>query len=288
MKTYLDCIPCVLRQALEAARLVSDDTQFHTQVMRKVLSWAVEMDLNQSPPHMAQRIHRLVKQMTGNDDPYKEAKQQLNALALEMLPDLREKIEKSSHPLMTATRLAIAGNVIDLGVKGGMGSQEIYQAIDVALQEPLFGDVDAYQDEIAQANTILYLADNAGEIAFDRLLIEQLLPKHITLVTRSIPVINDATLEDAKAVGLDQLVEVIGNGSDAPGTILEDCSPDFCERFSQADLILSKGQGNFETLSDVQANILFLFKAKCAVIQAHINQPLGTSVLVHSKALREM
>ena len=156
------------------------------------------------------------------------------------------------------------------------------RSIDQALAEPFTGDQDGFRQALSKAHKILYLADNAGEIAFDRLLIEQLLPERVTLAVRGAPVINDATMDDARAVGLHEIVEVIDNGSDAPGTILADCSEDFNRRFAEADLILAKGQGNFETLSDDHRKIYFLFKAKCPVIAAHVGLPVGTHVLARS------
>ncbi|MCT0202000.1 DUF89 family protein [Synechococcus sp. CS-603] len=122
-------------------------------------------------------------------------------------------------------------------------------------------------------------------MAFDRLLVEQLLPIRLTFVVRGAPVLNDATLADARTVGLDQIVEVMDNGSDAPGTILTECNQDLRDRFETADLIIAKGQGNFETLSDAPGNIFFLFKVKCLVIANLVNQPMGMQMLVDSKSL---
>ena len=136
----------------------------------------------------------------------------------------------------------------------------------------------------AGAQSILYLADNAGEIAFDRLLVEQIPTERVTVAVRGHPVINDATLHDAQAVGLDRIVEVVENGSDAPGTILKDCSADFRRRFAEADLIIAKGQGNFESLYDAPGNLLFLFKVKCSVVAGHVRQPIGMQVLIQSAA----
>ena len=142
------------------------------------------------------------------------------------------------------------------------------------------GDRVAFRDSVEKARKILYLADNAGEIALDRLLIEQLSPSKVTLVVRGAPVLNDATLIDAATVGLDEIVEIIDNGSDAPGTILDDCSPEFLRRYEDADLIIAKGQGNYESLSDENRNIFFLFKVKCRVIAAHARHPIGSHLMV--------
>jgi uncharacterized protein with ATP-grasp and redox domains len=179
-------------------------------------------------------------------------------------------------------RLAIAGNMMDMGVNASLTEADVRQTMKQALTAPFFGEMDKFRHAIAEAHSILYLADNAGEIAFDRLLVEQLLSKHVTVAVRGAPVINDATLIDAQTVGLDQIVEVIDNGSDAPGTILSDCGPEFRRRFAEADLIIAKGQGNFETLSGEAGNIFFLFKVKCAVIAEHVKQPMGMQVLTQS------
>jgi uncharacterized protein with ATP-grasp and redox domains len=282
MRTSLDCIPCILRQSLDAARLVSVDSAVHEQILRDVLQWAGEMDLDQTPPEMAQRIHRRLREITGVDDPYRQAKDRLNRLALELISGFRTAIESADDPLQMAARLAIAGNTMDMGVNGNLTEADIRQAMNRALTEPFFGEMESFRQAVIDARSILYLADNAGEIAFDRLLVEQFPPERITVVVRGAPVINDATLIDARAVGLDEIVEVIDNGLDAPGTILSDCPEEFRRRFAKADLIIAKGQGNYETLSDEPGNLFYLFKVKCPVITDHIRQPIGTQVLAQS------
>jgi damage-control phosphatase, subfamily I len=259
--------------------MVSTDISVHERVIRDVLCWAGAMDLNQTPPAMAQRIHRRLREITGINDPYQWAKERLNNLALELIPALRAKIESANDPLMMAARVAIVGNVMDLGVNGNLTETEVRRAVNLALTGPFFGELDGFRRAIREAYSVLYLTDNADEIAFDRLLLEQIWSKRLTVAVRGAPVINDATIIDAQAVGLDKIVEVIDNGSDAPGTILNDCHPEFRQRFAEADLIIAKGQGNFETLSNEPGNIFFLFKVKCSVIASQIKQPVGTQVL---------
>ncbi|GLI34749.1 damage-control phosphatase ARMT1 family protein [Desulforhabdus amnigena] len=282
MKTYLDCIPCFVRQALDAARMASAEPEVHERMLREVLHWTSEMDLDEPPPALAQRIHRRLREVSGVPDPYREAKDRLNQMALNFLPELKAGIDAAADPLAMAVRLAIAGNVIDMGVNSNVEESDVRQSVSQALTEHFTGELNGFRRAVAEARNILYLADNAGEIAFDRLLIEQLLPAPVTLVVRGRPVINDATMADAHAVGLHEVVEIIDNGSDAPGTMLEDCSKEFRRRFAEADMILAKGQGNFETLSDESHNIFFLFKAKCPVIAAHAGLPLGTHALRRS------
>ena len=279
MNIYLDCIPCFVRQALDAVRNITDDARLHEQIVREVLRLAAGVDLNRPPPWVAQLIHRRLRELTGVDDPYRAAKDRFNRLALALLPELRAIIRRDPQPLLAAVRAAIAANVIDLGVKSALSVEQAHEALLAACATEVHGDLAGFQRSAQAARDILYLADNAGEIAIDRLLIEELGHDRVTLAVRGKPVINDATMEDARAAGLPGLVTVIDNGSDAPGTILEECSEEFRRRFAEADLIIAKGQGNFETLSGVEANLVFLFKVKCPVIARHTGLPLGMHVL---------
>jgi uncharacterized protein with ATP-grasp and redox domains len=216
MKTSLDCVPCFVRQALEAARFVTGDPTIHEQILRETLRAVAELDLNHSPPALGQRIHRRLRELTGSPDPYSEAKERFNRLALNLAPELALRLQSSPDPLASAVRLAIAGNIIDLGAKVGLSEEEIPSTLAQVLAEPFVGDLNSFRARLTAARSILYLADNAGEIVFDRLLIEQLPTGRVTVAVRGQPVINDATRCDALAAGLDQIVEVIDNGSDAP------------------------------------------------------------------------
>ena len=282
MQTALECIPCFVRQALEAARFVTDDPCVHERLLRDVLRLTAEMDLAQCPPVVARDIHQTLRQMTGVADPYRAVKDRFNRMALDMLPELAAKVEAALDPLGMAVRLAIAGNVIDLGVNGGITEDMARRAVVNVLNEPFDGDVEAFRQATAGAKDILYLADNAGEIVLDRLLIEQLPIERVTVAVRGGPILNDATAQDAQAAGLCDIVEIVDNGSHAPGTVLSDCSDKFRRRFAESDLIIAKGQGNFETLSDEPNNIFFLFKIKCPVIAGHVGLPLGTHVLTRA------
>jgi len=275
MRTYLDCVPCFVRQTLEAVRFVTDDEAVHAEVLREVLQSASEMDLGMAPPAMGQHIHRLIRKATGNADPYRDVKRRFNALALGLYAELERRVGESADPLETAARLAIAGNIIDFGVTASLSDALLHQTIERALVEPLIGGVEPLREAVARGEDILYLADNAGEIVFDRLLIETLGPANVTVSVKGEPVINDATMEDARAAGLAERCEVIGNGSDAPGTLLEACSPAFRERFQWAGLVVAKGQGNYETLSDAPRPVFFLLMAKCPVIANHIGCDVG-------------
>jgi hypothetical protein len=284
MRTYFDCIPCFVRQALDAARMATDDEQIHEKVVREVLRLAADLDMSQSPPSIGQQIHRLIRKQVGKNDPYRKIKKRFNNLALKLYPELRKQIADSDDRLETAIRLAIAGNIIDFGVNSSLEESHVKETISDSLSGHLYPEqIQGFKDAINAAEKILYLADNAGEIVFDRLLIEQLPIEKVTVVVKGFPVINDATMEDAMLAGLPRIVEVIDNGSDAPGTILESCSQQFRDCFDNSDLIIAKGQGNYETLSDVDKNIFFILKAKCPVIARDIGCKVGEMVFHKTK-----
>ncbi len=279
LRTYLDCIACFARQALDAARMASDSETVHQQVMRAVLRAAAEMDMRTPPPAMGQRIHRLIRGLVRDADPYRDVKARLNRLALGLYPAFEARVADAEDPFAEAVRVAIAANVIDLGAKTGAELTDVRQAMESALSGPLDGDVARLRQAVGASDAILYLADNAGEIVFDRLLIERLPTEKVTLVVKGGPVINDATMEDAAVAGLTELVEVIDTGSDAPGTLLETCSDGFVARAAGFDLVLAKGQANYETLSDRAKHTFFLLLVKCDVLARDLGCDRGSLVV---------
>jgi len=279
MRTFLDCIPCFVRQALDATRFVTDDVRVHERVLREVLRAASEMDLSVTPPEMGLRIHRAIRELTGVADPYREVKERFNRAALALYPELKARVRAAADPLEAAARLAIAGNIIDFGVRSSIETAEVEALIHGALDAPLEGSVAPLRAALDEADRILFLADNAGEIVFDRLLIEELPLERVVVAVKGSPIINDATRADAEVAGLTDLVEVIDNGSDAPGTLLGVCSEAFRRRFEEADVVIAKGQANYETLSEADQDIFFLLQAKCAVIARDLGCPVGSFVL---------
>ncbi len=282
MKISLDCIPCFVRQAADAVKMSVFSDEDRKNLMHHVLQWLGDVDFNQTPPAAAQMIHRRLRELLPTDDPYRESKNRQNEMAAALIPAIRKHIASSSDPLTMAVRYAITGNIIDLGAKNNIGYGEIYEELQKAFMQPIFGDIEAFKKAVSEAQTILYLADNAGEIFFDRLLIEQLSGAKVTLAVRGAPVINDATISDALAAGIDDIAEIINNGSDAPGTILPDCKDEFRRCFDNADMIIAKGQGNFESLSDEPREIFFLFRTKCPVISLHSGFCVGTYVATNN------
>ncbi len=256
--------------------MVTDDPAVHKQVLDQVSRLIPDLSLTASPPQIAHAIHKMIRPFAPDIDPYRNIKDISNRQALAWLPRLRSDVQSADDPLERALRYAIAGNVIDYGPQH---SFDLAQELSSAATQP-FGifDYSEFQKAVGNADTVLYLGDNAGEIVFDTLLIETM-DKPVTFVVRGGPVINDATAVDAKTVGLDQVAEVVDNGSIAPGTLLDDCSDNFLDRFWKADCVVAKGQGNYESLSEAGRPILFLFKAKCHVIANDAGVNVGDFVL---------
>jgi hypothetical protein len=270
----------MVRQTVEALRLVAIDERQMEKLAMRSLAELSRMDFSLAPPVISREIHRIIRAEAGNADPYREAKRRFNVMALELLPSFREKISRSADSFASAVRLAIAGNVIDLGAKGTLTEREAFDAVERAFDEPVAGDIDAFKKAILSADRILYLTDNAGEIVFDAPLIGMLPAGKVIVAVRGMPVINDATREDAVVAGITEIAPVIDNGSDAPGTVLADCSEEFRRAYEEADLIIAKGQGNYETLCDEKKNIFLLFKVKCPLVAAHSGFQIGTHALV--------
>ncbi|MFP4023670.1 MAG: damage-control phosphatase ARMT1 family protein [Thiohalospira sp.] len=263
MKTYLECIPCFMQQAYRAAKFATHDEEIIKQVLDSTGEMIKTISLNATPPETGNFIYKNIRDITLNNDPYKDIKKANINEALKLYPDLKKQIEKSEDQLLTAIRIAIAGNVIDLGVNK---SFNIIEDLHKILKQDFAAfDYDAFKEHLHKVKSILYIGDNAGESVFDRLLIETI-SKPTTFVVREVPVINDCIKEDAVASGLDKAAEIISSGSTAPATILSLCNSSFIEKFNQADLVISKGQGNYEGLSEVSRPVFFLLKAKCKVI----------------------
>lgn len=276
MRTYLDCIPCFFRQSLEAARLAGADEVVQKKIVDELSKEIPKFSLSKTPPEMGRTIYRLVKEITGKEDPFKEKKEECNRFALSLYPELKERVRSSHDRLQTAIRFAIAGNVIDYG------SQSSFD-IETELAQCLEKDFAVFNyDEFKRAlngKHILYLADNAGETLFDRILLEEM-GCNVTYVVKEKPIINDALMDDARACGIDKIAKVVSSGTDAPGTILSLCSSNFLTLYDKAELIISKGQGNYEALQEEGKNIFFLFKAKCKVVAKDIGCSVGDMILL--------
>ena len=272
MRTKLECMVCFMQQALSTARLSSSDPELQRLVVNATGDLLASLDLSLSPPENAVAVYKQVAELTGVVDPFQQLKRESNSFALRLRDQVRARIGNAGNPLYMAVRYAIAGNIIDYGV------QHEFDALDIlskCMEKDLcIDDFELFNRAVnnSEGLNILYLADNCGEIVFDGLLVEQLQQygHTVTLVVRGDQILNDATMETAVDAGIDAICKVIPNGTSCPGTPLGACSDELQEAFVCADLIISKGQGNFETLSEVDGPVYFLLSVKCTVVARHI------------------
>lgn len=276
MKTYLDCIPCFMQQALRAGRMATSDENKLKQILDETAEMVKTISMQATPAETGAKVYQIVSKVTGVEDPYKEIKQQHILETKAIYPELEKIVANADDPLLTAIKIAIAGNVIDLGVNKAF---DIVRDVQTILKQDFaIFDYSAFKKQLAKSENILYLGDNVGESVFDILLIKEL-KKPVKYAVRSTPIINDVTREDAIASGIDQVAEIVDSGCKSPGIILSQSAPAFLKIFDTADLVISKGQGNFEGLSGCNRQVFFLLKAKCRIISNHLGVAEGSVIL---------
>lgn len=280
MKTELACLPCFFGQVSRTLQYSGVNGERGRDIVREAARIIEAASLEEAPARTTTVLHRMLRRRTGVD-PYQSVKEAYNRIALDKLPALRSMAASKDDRLEGGVRVAVAGNVIDFGIYDAI---DLDRSIEESFRLPLSpAAYRAFAGKTAQSRDILYLCDNAGEIVFDRVLLDILrtMGKRVMAVVKGAPVINDATGEDARAAGLHESSEVMDNGSDGIGTLLETCSDRFRELYAGADMIISKGQANYETLvQEDDERIFFLFKVKCPVVAQHLDRPNGDIVLI--------
>lgn len=284
MKSTLDCLECIVKQSLRAARIATKDVEVQRRILDDATARIFGMDLDDSPAWLSMTAYDLAAQHSGKHDPYRALKREQNEAALALEESMRERIRQSADPLETALHISAAGNVIDLGI---LHSHEIdiEKVIEEVLHEKFAVDHSAaLRAALADCRDLLFLLDNAGEIVFDKLLIEEL-QKHttVTAVVKGAPMINDVLMEDAEFVGLTRICEVIDNGGGFIGSPLKHVPQAFLDRMAAADVIIGKGQGNYETIDDFDGNVFLILRAKCEVVAEHMGVKLNQVGLISTR-----
>ena len=279
MSLYPDCIPCILKQALYAARIAKiDDEKIQIEILKYVIKELNNIDNIETAPELSIKIQDIVKIFSGINDPYAEEKEKNLKRALKFVPYLKTYINDSYDKLEQAVRVAILGNIIDLGANPDFKLEDEINRINS--NNIVLDDYPLFNERVKKAKYILYIGDNAEEAIFDKLLIEQLQCKNIIFAVRDNYILNDVTLDFAKKIGLNKIAEVISSGSKAAGTNLKETNKVFNKYFFNAPVIIAKGQGNFETLENCGREIFYMFKVKCEVIAKRVGYKIGTSVLL--------
>ncbi len=282
MRTYIDCIPCFFGQALRAARMAGMAEEDIWSLLLDVAAAVRDFAPTDPPPKFGKFVYGLVRRRSGVDDPFAEAKRRHTKLALAALDFVYEFISHSDDKLDSALLVSAAGNVLDFGAhKGVVDLEETLERV-LSTEQALW-QLDALRERLRKAQKVLVVGDNAGEAVFDRVLLEvlgELFPAaSLFYAVRGGAVINDATRKDAEAAGIDKVAKLVDTGSDAPGILMDEVSEDFARIFRCADVVIAKGQGNYETLDGIGREVFFVMTVKCEVVSGHVGVPKGEVVL---------
>ncbi len=281
MKLQKECVDCILGQAKRVASVIGADEKLSEAIEAKALEMSTTFSFDQTPPEVATPLYEALALLAQKEDLYKEAKLEATKTAQALMPQLEKDIRTSDNPLLTAGKLAVAGNVIDLATHVMF---DLETEVNTVLNTPFA--VDHWKDlflSLHKADHLLYLADNAGEHIFDRLFIETIkthYPKlDIFYMTRGNAIINDVTFTEAIASGIDQFATIVSSGVSKPGFIYDEANEEAQALFLNSDLVIAKGMGNYETLTEHRKRPIFhLFKVKCAVVARSVEREIGSLI----------
>ena len=276
---------CNLNQVYRVIRLLDMDELAARRLVSKVMAFLAESDYSKTNSEIMGETWKLMTRETGQEDPYGEIKKRYNRMLLDEEEELRRSVKRSEDPLCGALRLAAAGNQIDFAGSREVRfvMEEVYRRMNGTLA---VDDSGQLFEDLKDAKSVLYIGDNCGEIVLDKLFIEEIRKQYpdlsVTYGVRGEPIVNDVTILDARMTGMERVAEVIENGSGALGTVLSDTSLQFRNVFERADVIISKGQGNFESLSErTDKNIYHLMMVKCERIAGILKAPVGELICCH-------
>jgi len=284
MKVHYECAACFLRQTREALDLASDDDELKMDVTEKVVKIVSENFHRGGVSNViGTNIHRTIKDETGNTDPYIMEREISNELAMQYLPNV-DNILKKDRKLKNYLKVAIAGNVLDFGALGLNTDMESL-IVKTMKKEPAIDNSKELEEELIKSETVLFLADNIGEIVFDKILIEKIndYEVDVTVALKEKPILNDACIEDALKIGMDDVSKLISTGTDSIGIIEEDVSEEFLEIFNKSDIVIAKGLGNYEGLGEMELGekpVFCLLNAKCKPVARDIGVNLGDNIVL--------
>ncbi|MHA1754112.1 MAG: damage-control phosphatase ARMT1 family protein [Candidatus Odinarchaeia archaeon] len=288
MKVQIECAECIVKRVIKEVSLATPDESLRFKAVKKILERVFkEFDFNVNPAVLGTLKDQLIKEITGVNDYYKNLKMEANKRALELIGKLKNRLNSFNseyEKLRFSTLTAIAGNAMEFFISDTeFDLNEIGEIIENTENQLAIDNIKDFYNLLKKKKSALYLTDNAGEIAFDTLLVSQIrnMGVNITVAVREKPVMNDATMEDAEFVEMNKYsTEVITTGSGSIGLILDDCSRDFLNRLEKADIIIAKGMGYYETLGEVRINkpIMLLLRSKCKPIARALNVPLNKNI----------
>lgn len=278
MKVQFDCYKCILNQIVEMAKQSSANDSERREILKKFIALVVEHADNSTPPEMASFFYDIYCRKTGIDDPYARIKQLSTDLAVQLYKEMEELVKSAADPFAMAVKIAIGGNIIDFGSHPDYNLADAAGAIRETAGLPVDEEMlEKLKERSGNAREVFYIMDNCGEAVLDRLLIDQIGAEKVTIGVRGKPILNDVTRSELAASGLDDL-PVLDTGDRAPGVSLVNTAPEFLEKIRRSDLVIAKGQGNFESLGDTDTgkDIFFLFRVKCPVIREQTGAKAGS------------
>ena len=278
MRTYPDCIQCFDRNFRFLAGKFAKDESVRQEMLKRISAEVEKFDTNLPPPAFARYAYRIIADFSGERDAYRKEKIESTIAAKQLLETfIKEDPSFDLNDFETLVRLAIAGNIIDFGVNTSLTLDAAKEIIRESLRKPVSREnLEKFRELAEKAQNILYILDNCGEAVFDRLLLERFGSK-TTLCVRGYPVLNDVTRNELEMSGLSGVAKrIIDTGDYTPGITMEKSGAEFRQAYEEADLVIAKGQGNFETLSDGTHPTVFLFMAKCQTVCAHIGAELNS------------
>ena len=278
MKVQYECIPCILRQAIEAARQVTDDEIIIDEIIDNYSAMIPDIRESNPTPLVVSQIQKMIKDKTNTKDPYRSLKEKNIKMAMDIYEDLQDLVDNDKDPLKRALLLSATGNVIDAGISVKIKVEE--SILNTMERGFSIDDYQIFKEKLNNCSSILIIGDNAGEAVLDKLLLKELkkYDTDLTYAVREEPVLNDITKKEAKLIGLDKYADVITSGCTAPGMLIEQANEKFLDVYNKADIVLSKGQGNLEGLSEEDRPIFFLLKAKCDLIADFLKVELNDLV----------
>lgn len=275
------CVPCIINQAYRASKLFTNgDHNLQLKILKETCEKAKILNEVFTAPHFSAVIEEIVERNVNSTNLYKSVKESNLKIVEDFLPVLESLTKDAEDKFSMAVRIAIAGNTIDVGANPNFDlRREIKKIVTKNVNR---NNIEQLKEDVNKAKKILYIGDNFEETVFDKFLLKELADRDLTFAVRSKPILNDITLEDSKNIGIDKICKVIESGSKIGGTDLNKCSKRFLEKFEKSDVVIAKGQGNYETLFDEQRPIYFLFKVKCEPIAEHAGADVGSSIIYYN------
>ncbi|OAA31583.1 hypothetical protein AT15_05780 [Kosmotoga arenicorallina S304] len=279
MRSSIECIPCNINSLIRILKKANIDSKIQEELVKGYMEKLLKLEtFEMTPVHMGREIRKLLLKSLGKVDLYKEIKDSSNELLLSLYDDLKVEVMKSPNPVETALRFSVAGNIIDFAPGHEINLMKTLR--DSTRTAFAIDHLEKLSKDLQNAKSLLLIGDNCGEAVLDKLLLEVIDVPVKYFAVRSTPVLNDITLREAKLIGMDKVATVIESGTDAPGTLLDRITPEFKEILYNSDVVIAKGQGNFESLSEIDRGIYFLLMTKCDIVSSYVGVNKGSFVII--------